>query len=563
MEGRMMKEMSGCAAFMSILEDEEVNYLFGNPGTTELPIMDCLADRPGIDYVLGLQEAIVMAMADGYSRASGRLSCVNFHVAPGLGNAMGAIYNANFFGSPIIVTAGQQERGLSLTEPMLYHDLVSMARPVVKWATEVQRSEDIPRIFRRAAKVALTPPTGPVFVSLPGDILKGTAPMTLGHSTRIDSRSRPSEAMLHRLAGRLLAAENPVVIACHEVYSSYAMDDMASVAELIGASVYSPSVPYVAVFKTEHPLYMGEITRNQKRVRETLDSHDLLFMVGGEGLRMSVPSSVEPVPPDMPILQVGSRDWEIGKNYPAEIAIDADVKETLQGLIPILKEKRTPEQAASIQARTEQIKRYNWYAKRDTLVSEIEKQKTDIPISPDYLMLEIAQTIAEEGIIVEEGISSVRNLLNLLPVNHRHRLFGLASGGIGCGIGAAVGVKLAHPDRPVVALIGDGSAMFGIQALWTAANRKLQIVYVIINNGGYSILKERLMAYGGSAVTSGRIIGMDFKEPAINFSQLSTALGVPAIEVTDPAKIRSALIDALQVNGPVLLDVMIRDISQP
>ena len=306
-----MKEMSGCSALMSILEDEGVKYLFGNPGTTELPIMDCLTERPGIHYVLGLQEAVVMAMADGYSRASGELSCANFHVAPGLGNAMGAIYNAAFFGSPVIATAGQQELGLSVTEPMLYHDLVAMARPVVKWATEIQRSEDIPRIFRRAAKVAMTPPTGPVFISLPGDILKGTAAMALGHSTRIDSNSQPSIGMLNRVADRLLAAKSPVIIACHEIYSSDAMQEMATVAERIGAPVYSPSVPYVAVFPTDHDLYMGEITRSQKQVRETLNSHDLLFMAGGEGLRMSVPSKVEPVPPGMSIIQIGNRDWDI------------------------------------------------------------------------------------------------------------------------------------------------------------------------------------------------------------------------------------------------------------
>jgi benzoylformate decarboxylase len=144
-------------------------------------------------------------------------------------------------------------------------------------------------------------------------------------------------------------------------------------------------------------------------------------------------------------------------------------------------------------------------------------------------------------------------------VSHRHRLFGLASGGIGCGIGAAVGIKLAHPNRPGVALIGDGSAMFGIQALWTAAHRKLQIVYVIINNSGYGILRERLMAYDGFAAASGRIIGMNFEDPVINFSQLSNALGVPDLEVTAPEKIQSALTDALKAEGPVLLDVKVRD----
>ena len=159
-----MKEMSGRSALMEILKDEGVEYLFGNPGTTELPLMDTLTDHPELKYVLGLQESIAMGMADGYSRVSGKLSAVNLHVAAGLGNAIGAIFNAKFFGSPVLVTAGQQEHGLSLTEPMLYDDLVKMAAPVTKWATEVERVQDLPRVFRRAAKVALTPPTGPVFV---------------------------------------------------------------------------------------------------------------------------------------------------------------------------------------------------------------------------------------------------------------------------------------------------------------------------------------------------------------------------------------------------------------
>lgn len=167
---------------MSLLADGGIEYLFGNPGTTELAIMDALSQQPEISYVLGLQESIVVAMADGYAHASNRLSACNVHVAPGLGNAMGALYSAKFYGSPLIVTAGEQEQGHGLMEPMLYDPLVPIAQPLVKWAVEVSRLQDLPRIVRRAAKIAMSPPTGPVFISLPGDILDAQSPLDLGAS---------------------------------------------------------------------------------------------------------------------------------------------------------------------------------------------------------------------------------------------------------------------------------------------------------------------------------------------------------------------------------------------
>ena len=191
----MINTMRGSSAFLAILKDEGVTHLFGNPGTTELPIMDGLKDHPDLTYVLGLQEAIVVAMADGFARASGKLVACNVHVAPGLGNAMGSIYNAKFTRTPMIVTAGQQEIGHGLTEPLLYDSLVPMAAPLTKWATEVTRLEDLPRVLRRAAKIATTPPMGPVFLSLPGDVLNDEKGVDLGTRTRIDSSGRPRAAM--------------------------------------------------------------------------------------------------------------------------------------------------------------------------------------------------------------------------------------------------------------------------------------------------------------------------------------------------------------------------------
>jgi len=555
-----MQTLSGRQALLSILKDEGVDHLFGNPGTTELPLMDALVEHPEIRYVLGMQEAIAMAMADGYSRASGKLSVVNVHVAPGLGNTIGSVYNAKFFGSPVLVTAGQQEHGLSLTEPMLHDDLVRMAAPVTKWATEVARVQDLPRTIRRAAKVALTPPTGPVFVSLPRDVLLGTAELDLGASTRVESAARPSDALLERLAARLLAARNPVIVSGHEVYTGDAFAELARVAELLGAAVYTQTVAYVALFPTEHPLFMGELSRVQTTVRGLLEPHDLLFDAGSDNLRMANPSAVEPLPPGMPIVQVGLRDWELGKNYPVELALRADVKQTLQALIPLLERGRTAAQAAAAQQRAAALALRNWTAKRRQLAAQFQGQAGAKPIAPESLTMALADTIPPEAVVVEEGLTSTRTLLGFLPVAHRQRFYGLASGGIGFAIAGAVGIQLALPQRPVVAVIGDGSAMYSIQALWTAAHLKLPITYVIANNHSYRILKERVFALNGPAAAQDRYFGMDFRDPPINFPALAQSLGVHAFQVTEPKDLVPTLRAALaHRSGPSLVDVHVAE----
>src|SRR3954471_15846396 len=212
-----MTRTTGRAAFLQLLVDEGLTHLFGNPGTTELPIMEVVPNFPQIKFVLGLHEAVVMAMADGFCRASNRLAAANVHVMPGLGNAMGALYNAKFSGSPVILTAGQQEQGHGLLEPMLYEPLVQVAQPLVKWAVEVTRAADLPRILHRAAKIALTPPTGPVFLSLPGDVLDETVKMTLGQPVRVDSEVRPADGALEEISRMLLAARRPAILAGQEI----------------------------------------------------------------------------------------------------------------------------------------------------------------------------------------------------------------------------------------------------------------------------------------------------------------------------------------------------------
>ena len=547
-------QITGRAAFLQLLQDQGVTHLFGNPGTTELPIMHALKDFPDLTYVMGMQEAVVVTMADGFSRATGQLVACNVHVAPGLGNAMGALYNAKFTGTPMILTAGQQEQGHGLTEPLLYDPLVPIAAPLVKWAVEVTRLEDLPRIVHRAAKIATTPPTGPVFISLPGDILNAEAGIDLGAATRVDALAQPSESTLQALADRLLQASAPVIIAGPEIVTSDALAEAAALADALGAAVYQQTVPWGAHFLSEHPCYMGGLSRSQPDVRRVLQDHDLMVVLGADVLRMSVWDAVDPLPDGMPIVQIGLNDWEMGKNYPAQLAVRADLAQTLRALMPVLKARGGADLAAAATARAAAMAPRNWTAKRDDLTARIAPKAQAMPIDPDWMTLQICQALPADTILVDEGLTSTRYLRDLYPYRHRHDYHGLASGGIGWGIAGAVGVQLAHPEKTVCAVIGDGSSMYSIQALWTAANQKLPMTYVIVNNGGYRIIKQRLKAFHGND----HFIGMDFKDPEVRFADLAQSLGVPSERVEKPADLRGALDRALaNRSGPNLVEVVV------
>jgi benzoylformate decarboxylase len=545
--------ISGRSAFIELLLSEGVTHLFGNPGTTELPIMHALVDYPDLGYVLGLQEAIVVAMADGYARASGELVACNVHVAPGLGNAMGSLFTAFNSGTPLIITAGQQEQGHGLTEPLLYAPLVPIAAPVVKWATEVTRLEDLPRIVHRAAKVATTPPTGPVFISLPGDILNAFGAIDLGHATRVDTRVRPSDESLHALADRLLKAKRPVIIAGHEIVRSDAFQEAVRFAEVLGAPVYDQTVLQGAHFPSEHPAYLGPLSRDQKTVRARLEPYDTLISLGSDFLRMSVYSEIEPLPPHASIIQIGLRDWEMGKTYPAEIAIRADVGETLRVLAPLIAELGGSPQRQRATDGLAQLAGRNWTANRKTRAEAASAKATEQPIDPEWLMLTIAELLPKNAIVVDEALTTAASLAAFLPIRDRYAYFGNVSGGIGWGIAAAVGVQLAQPARKVVALLGDGSAMYSIQALWSAAHQKLPITFIVFNNGGYRIIKQRLKLFHGTD----RFIGMDFVDPMIEFAALARSIGVKGQRVETPAAFRAAYAEALAAREPLLLEVII------
>lgn len=548
-----MSHLYGRQAFVELLISEGVTHLFGNPGTTELPIMQALPDYPGLKFILGLQESVVMGMADGYARASRQLTAANVHVAPGLGNAMGALYNAKFSGSPVILTAGQQEQGHGLLEPLLYDDLTSMAAPLVKWSIEVTRLQDLPRIMRRAAKIAMTPPTGPVFISLPGDILNEIAEIDMGQSVRIDHRVRPSDKSLDELANALLSAKNPVIISGQELSSQQAFVDASALASLLGAGVFQESVPFSATFPTSHPQYLGMLTRSQENVRKTLDPFDLVLCLGADLLRMSVYSPVEPLPNHSRVLHLSERSWELGKNYRTELALQANVCETLSVLLPLLRSRIDTKYKEQAQIRAKALEKQNWAVTRNKLTTQVLTQSSMRPMSASTFVMHITNQLTPDVIVVEEALTSTQSLPQYLHQHYPDSFFGLASGGLGFAIPGAVGVSMAKPGRPVVAIVGDGSAMYGIQGLWSAAHFKLPITYVIANNKSYRIIKERLVSMQGSD----RFIGMDMNDPAINYCQLAQSMGMGSIKVSDPADLDAALKAGIQSGKPNLIEVVV------
>jgi benzoylformate decarboxylase len=546
--------MSGKRAFLDLLKQEGVEVMFGNPGTTELPLMDAFATENELRYMLGLQEATVMAMADGYAQASGKLGVVNLHVAPGLGNAMGMLYDAQKAGTPILVTAGQHEQSFNTTEPILWADLPTIARPLVKWAAEVHRLEDLPRLVHRAAKTALAPPTGPVFLSLPGDILRADADIDLLAPTRVAPRLRGDRDAVEAAAKILASAESPLIMAGDAVAQSRAHAELVELAEMLGAPVYTEFVPNTASFPSSHPLFRGSMVRLAPEVRKILDQHDALFSVGADLFTLSLPSPIDPMPRDITLIHLDVDAWELGKNYAPAVAILADPKGALPDITAAVRERMTSGARARARERLAATSKAI-AAEREALKAKARALAGATPVQPLALLHGIAETLPEDAIVVEEAISSAPGIRQLIRSNDPQSYFGLRGGGIGWGLPATMGVKVALPDRPVVGLIGDGSAMYTCQGLWTAAHYQIDAVFVILNNTSYRILKQRLHAMRGLAEQADSYVGMELIDPKIDFVGLARSLGIKAERARTVHDATDLLKTALNDGGATLIDV--------
>ncbi len=546
--------MSGKRALLELFKQEGVGIIFGNPGTTELLLMDALAVDNELRYVLGLQEAAVIGMADGYAQASGKLAVVNLHVTPGLGNAMGMLYDAQKAGSPLLVTAGQHDQDFNATEPILWADLPPIARPLVKWSAEVHRLADLPRLVHRAAKTALAPPTGPVFLSLPGDILKAEGEVDLLAPTRIAPRLRGDPAAVEEAAAVLAQARRPLIMAGDAVAHGKAHAELIELAELLGAPVYSEFVPSTASFPSSHPLFRGAIARMQGPVRKVLEQYDVLFSVGADLFTLSLPSDIEPMPKDLTLIHLDTDPWELGKNYPPKVAILGDPKATLPDITKAVRERLTGGAHGAARERFETAKQAA-QAERDALKAKARALAGQTPVQPLALLNAIGESLPKDAVVIDEAVSSSVGIRSLIRSDDPQSFYGLRGGGIGWGLPAAIGVKLALPDRPVVALVGDGSAMYTCQALWTAAHDRIAVVFVILNNSSYRILKQRLHAQRGLAAQVDRFVGMELVDPAIDYVGLARSLGVAAQCAKTVHDTTDLIAQGLNSNAPLLIDV--------
>ncbi|HUS70232.1 MAG TPA: thiamine pyrophosphate-binding protein [Anaerolineae bacterium] len=553
--------MLGMEALLEILAASGVRHIFGNPGSTELSLNDVLVGDGRFEYILGLHELPVTAMADGYAQASGGLGVVCVHISPGLGNAMGMLFNAYCAGTPLLLLAGQQDRRLLVGEPALAGDMVSVARPWTKWSVEVLRVEDVPTVVRRAVQTALTPPTGPVFLSVPVDVqLESAENLDLSAPHIPDRRVRPPLDALHQAAELLAQARNPAILAGSRVTEANGVAELVLLAERLGAPVLSEQQSSHArlPMPADHGLYAGALPLRAPDVRQRLADFDVIFVVGMNLLRQFIyrePS--RPLPEHVRLIHLDDRAWEIGKNYPVEIGLLGDPKAGLAELAQRVSEKQSEDQVrAAAQRRVEHSARRA--AEREALLADIETQWDQRPMTAATLMGALSRVLPPNTALVDEAPSRDGHLLETLgvfrdPTGH----IGHRGWGLGWGLGSAVGVKLAWPHRPVVALLGDGAALYGIQGLWTAAHHHIPVVFLIANNAQYKILKVIGAEMQLPQVVQGKYLGMDLVGPEVDFVGLARSLGVEACRATEPEELSGRVRDALHRTEPILLDVTI------
>ncbi len=553
--------MTGIEAFLEVLAAAGVKHIFGNPGTTELPFNDALVNDRRFQYIFGLHEIPVMAMADGYAMASGRVGVVNVHICCGLGNSMGMLYNAYCSGSPVLLTAGQQDRRLNFQEPVLSGDMVSVSRPWTKWAAEVQRVEDVPAAVRRAIQTALTPPTGPVFLTLPVDLqMEKCAGLDLSPPSSTDCRVRPPLDALHRAAAVLAQAKNPAILAGSRVTECAAVAELTAVAERLGAPVLAEQatahgrVP----FPTDHPLYGEALPLWSPDVHRALVDFDVLLVVGMNLLRSYIyhePS--RPLPERIRLVQMDNNPWQIAKNYPIEVGLLGDLKAGLAELDQILASVLTGPQAVAARMRAERYAAAR-REKQETLQRKIDAENPRRPMTPLTVMGAVSKVLPSNAAVIEEAVTTTNGMLERLgALKDPAGYFGHRGWALGWGLGCAMGVKLAWPERPVLAFLGDGAAMYGIQGLWTAAHHRIPVTFLVCNNAQYQILKHCGDVMPLPNMAAKQYLAMDLVRPEIDFVALARSLGVEARRITEPEELSECVRESLSGDKPQLFDLAI------
>jgi len=544
--------------FFRFLETVGIRYFFGNPGTTELPLVDGVNDHPQVGYVLALHEDIAVAMAMGYARTSGKPGVVNLHVAPGLAHGLGNIYNAWRARMPLLITAGQHHSGVLVHEPILTADLAALVRPFTKWAYEVRRTDELAIALQRAFKEVLTPPVAPVFLSFPTDVL--LAPLEGSPSaavSRIGATLADGDA-IDRACDVLASATRPMIVAGDGVGLADAWDEVAAVAEAWGAPVFTEELSTLWNFPTSHPHYVGALPNIAGAMRQRFEGVDVVLFCGftAQAPVSRFDGAGPLVPPSVRVVAVHADPWEVGKNQAVEAGVLGDVKRNLAAIADTLR-TRTRGARSEIDARAREV-RATSSDRAAKLHARSEGARRSATLTAPFVASELAQLLPPRSIIVDEAISNREAFVSFLRFDDPLSYFGAKGLSLGHSTGAAIGLKLGAPDRTVVNIVGDGSLMYYPQALWSAANLGLPLVVLVVNNASYRVLKLIWHRWGGPWGESAELPpGLNFGEPKIDFTKMAEGMGLKGERVDTPAALRPALERALGSGGPYVLDVRI------
>lgn len=550
---------SASETFVEQLCALDVDFVFGNPGTTEYSVLDALCEHQGIELVLCLHEAVAVSAAAGYARASGAVGVVQLHAGPGLGNGLGMLYDARVGQTPLVVFVGQCEQSALYLEPLLSGDFVSMARPVSKWCYEIRSAEEVPQVLRRAVKAASTPPRGPVVLSGPIDLME--APCIAGVEALKPFRTsvRPDSDALRDAAAVLSAAESPAFVVGDGVAAADAVNEVSRIARLLGAPIFGGMSSEVCVAPTE-ALWAGRLRYEGSAADRAMEGHDVILAVGTSLLPQIFPLHGSPLP-GRQVVHVGLDPWELGKNQTSTIVF-GDERAALRELVAVLAAQADAAQLAAWETR-----RRHWEAaiaeRAEKALAEDRADWDAAPMSPARAVSELAGALPEDVCMVDESLTSYGVVDRYMRRRFGpRRWFRGRGGGIGEGMAMAVGVQLARPGTPVVALVADGSAMYSLSALWTAAHHSVPVTWVILNNRSYRMLKENAVLRRPEDRRSLPVIGTDLVDPEIDFVALARGLGVEGRLVREPDQVRPTLRDCMASGKPQLIELVVGGLDE-
>jgi benzoylformate decarboxylase len=550
--------MRGRRVLMEQLAAHGVRHIFGNPGTTETPLLDSLPAFPQIQYVMALHEGVVVSAASFYAQASGRVAFANLHVAPGLGNAIGSLYGALKANSPLVVTAGQQDTRLRLANPLLGHDLVAMAAPVVKWSVQAERADDIAPILRRAFKVATDAPKGPVFVSLPIDVMEQETPVEPVAPDRLWRAPHPDPKGVDEVALLLLRSKNPAIVAGDDVARAQASEGLVALAETVGASVWFEGLRHHAPFPTGHPNYRQSLPADAAQIRKALDGSDLVLLLGGPFFEDIWYAEGGHFPAGATVAQIEESAERLAFNHRLDAGLVGDLAISIAALTEAVRAGATAEDRRAALRRNQALAELR-AREQEAYRARLEKSWSREPTSMPRVTAELRRGLPDDAVIVDESITASLDLARAFNFHGFGDYFGGRGGGIGQGFPGAIGVKIAMPDRTVVAVSGDGSAMYSIQALWTAAHHGLAIVFVVLSNRQYRILKHNVDVWRDkfAANTQHPYQNMDLTAPSLDFVHLAAGMGVEGVRVEAADEIAPSLARAVAAGRPYLVEIAI------